>query len=186
MITIIVLLAILLIVKTYTGKAATPPQTQAKYELTETDIFSLPNINAKEISVKGVVLSDTQEQVIDKIGDPDNQFSPRSGIINMEYGKQLGLFDTGLIIQLRDGKVRKITVKQPFNPFLQGETKITHTKEEIYHLLGKPDETLFVPITPTSVLIYRLLQYKDKGIEVIIRKQEQNGFTITDVFDSKD
>jgi hypothetical protein len=70
------------------------------------------------------------------------------------------------------------------NALLIGKTKIIHSKDEIYHLLGKPDETLFIPITPTSTLVYRLLQYKNKGVEVIIRKDEQNGFTLTDVFDS--
>lgn len=161
-----------------------PTQSPAKYELTETDIFSLPTINAKEISVKGVMLEYTQEQVTEKLGQPDKQFSPKPNIINMEYGKQLELFDTGLIVQLRDGKVRKMTLKEPMNALLIGKTKIVHSKDEIYFLVGKPDETLFIPVTSTSALVYRLLQYKEKGIEVIIRKDQENGFTITDVFDS--
>lgn len=168
----------------FSHKSEQVQPSSAKYEITETDIFSLPTVSAKEISVKGVMLGDTQEQVIEKLGNPDKQFSPKPSIINMEYGNQLGLFDIGLIVQLRDGKVRKMALKEPMNALLIGKTKIIHTKEEIYFLVGKPDETLFVPITPTSALVYRLLQYKEKGIEVIIRKDQENGFTITDVFDS--
>ena len=161
-----------------------PIPSTAKYEITETDIFSLPAINAQEISVKGVILGDTYEQVIEKIGLPDKQFSPKENILNLEYGSRIRLFDVGLIIQLRDGEVRKMTFKEPMNALLIGKTKITHSKDEIYFIVGKPDETLFIPVTPTSTLVYRLLQYKDKGVEVIIRKNQQNGFTLTDVFDS--
>ena len=97
------------------------------------------------------------------------------------------LAGTGLIIQLRDDVVKKITFREPFNPFLLGKTKITNSKEEIYiNVIGKPDETVFVPETPTSSRVIRLLQYKDKGVEILIQKDEQVGFTLTTVFDTRE
>lgn len=159
-------------------------KTPALYEITETDIFSLQDFHAKDISVKGVVLGDTPEQVKKKLGEPDNQFQSVRNRINYEYGKSIGLEDTGLIIQFRYGRVAKMTLKKSFNTFLKGKTKITHTKEEIYSIFGKPDETLFLPLKQGSTIAIRVLQYQAKGIEVIIRSGNENGFALTKVFDS--
>jgi hypothetical protein len=155
-------------------------------EITETDIFAdLEKIDAHKTAVKGVMLGDTEQEVIQKIGIPDSQLAPKPNILNMEYGIKFGLQKTGLIIQLRDNQVRKITFKKPFNKFLKGKTKIIHTKDNMYiNVLGKPDEIFFIPETPTSVKAFRLFQYKDLGVEVMIDKDKQTGFTITDVFDS--
>ena len=153
---IIIILALFLIIsglqEEITGKVTEQPK-EAKYEITKTDVFSDPNtINLREVSVKGVILGYNYNQVIEKLGIPDLQLTPEPEILNLEFGKSLNLEETGIIIQLRDNVVRRITLRKPFNEFLTGKTKITHTKDEIYtDIIGKPDEIFIIPETPVAV-----------------------------------
>lgn len=178
---------ILLLIITAIIFAVAPAKQEQKipspsYEITETDIFSLPGFKAADITVKGVKLGDPYETMIEKLGTPDKQLPVNDQTINVEYGERLKLSDTGLIIQLKDNSVIAFTFKQPFNPLLIGKTKIVHSKEDIYlQVLGKPDNILFVPITPTSVQAYKVLEYQDKGVYVLLKKNEQNGFTLRSI-----
>lgn len=176
LILLLVIIALILTVAPAKQEQQIPSQS---YEITETDIFSLPGFKAADIMVKGVKLGDPYETVIEKLGTPDKQIPVNDRTINVEYGERLKLSDTGLIIQLKDDRVIAFTFKQSFNPLLIGKTKIVHSKEDIYlQVLGKPDNILFVPITPMSALAYKVLEYQDKGVYVLLRKDEQNGFTL--------
>ena len=183
----IILIVIIITIIALNNRNSSPDkiETTAKYEITETDIFSPENLHtfkAEEVSVKGVMLGDTIEEVTKKIGYPDKQTTATSECVNMEYGKNFGLFDTGLIIQACADIVKKLTIRQPFNPLLQGKTRVIHTKEDIYHLVGKPDDTLFVPISPSSVIALRVIQYKNQGLEFFFRRDDEVGFVLTNTF----
>ncbi len=159
-----------------------PPLPPQNYEITEVDIFSLPSFRAMDILVKGVRLGDSFDTVVAALGQPDTQSVVKSGTINLEYGKNMQLSDTGLIIQLKNDVVVGFTFKQSFNPLLIGKTKIIHSKEEIYlDVLGKPDNIYFIPLTPTSAQAYKVLEYKEKGLYVLLRKDEENGFAIRSI-----
>ena len=171
-------------VKISTDKPA-QEENKSFIEVTTTDIFSpeyRDSIDSRYLSVMGVALGDTQEDIISKLGSPDHSTTPAPNTLNMEYGEKLGMDETGLIIQLINNQARKITVKQPFNIHLVGTTKIEHTKDEIYFTLGKPDEIYIVPESPGSSKAFRLLQYQMKGIEVLIDRNEETGFSITNNF----
>ena len=135
-------------------------------------------VHAKQISVKGIALGDSLETVIEKVGYPDGQQQYGDNIINVEYGNRFGLEKTGIILHLRDDKVTKITLKEPFNEFLKGETKIEHTKTSIFNLLGTPAEVRKVPIADGSALLVSIYTYPERGIEVLVRKQQQNALIL--------
>jgi len=154
------------------------PKIERKYlEITENDIFSLEKFSYKDISVKGVMLGDRPDEVVKKIGYPNHQSVYQPNIVNMEYSTNLGMNKTGLILHFENKFLTRITIKEPFNIYLKGKTKINYTKDEMYMMFGKPDDIKFVPISPNNVLVYRLYVYLDKGLEFIIRKNKQNGFT---------
>ena len=165
-------------------------------EITTTDLFAPPIVNtwtAKDIAVKGVMLGDTFDQVIATLGYPDYQSNPQSAVTNVEYGKKLKLPGTGLIIQLKNNRVTRITIKKPFNQLLMGNTTIDHSKEEVYFSLGlgKPDNIFIVPEQAlnsahlgqgTSAKAFRLFQYFSRNtLEIIINKDEQEGLSFTSI-----
>ena len=176
---IIVIIGIIFIVKNNPTTTQQTQEPQATYEITETDIFSLPSFNAADITIKGIRIGSTMDEVTEKLGSPDIQTLVKDNILNLEYGKSMNLSDTGLIIQMKDGKVNQLTFKQPFNPYLIGSTQIKHGKEEIYlSILGKPDNIFFIPMTANSALAYKILEYKERGLYILLRKDEQNGFAL--------
>ena len=165
-------------------------------EITITDLFAPSIVNtwtAKDIAVKGVMLGDTFNQVIASLGYPDYQSKPQPTITNLEYGKRLKLPETGLIIQLKNNRVTRITIKKPFNLLLMGNTTISHSKEEVYFSLGlgKPDNIFIVPEQAlhtanldqgTSAKAFRLFQYfSHNTLEIIINKDEQEGLSFTSI-----
>jgi hypothetical protein len=150
----------------------------AKYELTETDIFASKDFNANEISVMGLRVGDRLQNVLESLGQPDIQTDYPGGITNLEYSEALGLESVGLIIHVNNGFVQTIIVREPFNEFLIGETKIDQEKKDIYLSFGKPDSTIFMPIKQDSALLIRVISYKRYGLEFLIRKDQIIGFTL--------
>ena len=71
----------------------------------------------------------------------------------------------------------RITFKQPFNELLQGKTKIDMTKDEIYALFGAPDSTRHVQFSESTGAAYRVIDYKSRNLEVILRADKENGFS---------
>lgn len=150
-------------------------QKIAKYEITKTDIFSLPNFKSDEISVMNAMLGDSFESVLDKLGYPDSQRED-GNLLNIEYSKRINLNETGLILHFKDKILNKIAIREPFNVYLIGKTKISHSKDEIYAIFGAPDDLKFVPISEGSFIVFRNNIYKEKGLEIYIRKNKQIGF----------
>ena len=153
---------------------------EAKYEITETDIFSVPDFKSDEISVKGIMLGDSFDFVLEKIGYPDIQTEPLPGITNIEYSKRINLNETGLILQFENKILKKITIREPFNEYLIGKTKIIHSKDKIYNIFGVPDDLKLIPINEGSPIVFRNNIYKDKGLEIYIRKNKEIGFGLVD------
>ena len=150
----------------------------AKYELTETDIFSLENFNANDISVMGVKVGDRTQQLLKVLGTPDLRSDFDGVISTLEYSKAIGLNSTGLIISSEHGIVTAITVREPFSKFLKGKTKPDYTKQEVYAMYGIPDKTIFMPIEEGSFIVIRVMRYLDRGIDFIIRKDNAIGFSL--------
>ena len=173
---IILIFSIYLIFKQPEKEVKELQKKEAKYEITETDIFSLSNFTSSEISVKGIMLGDSFDQVLEKLGYPDAQKDYPPDIINLEYSKRINLNGTGLILQFKNKILKKITIREPFNEYLIGKTKIIHSKDEIYNIFGAPDEMKFVPIHQGSTIVFRNNMYKDKGLEIYIRKNKEIGF----------
>lgn len=159
-------------------KIKLPVKQSLKYDVTEVDIFSLQDIDGREVGVKGVTLGMDLEEVREKIGFPDVERTFPPDIINWEYGEGIGLGKIGLVIHFRNNIVEKIVVREPFNKFLIGKTQINHTKEDIYFLLGTPDKIDFVPVEENSAKAMRVYTYPEKHIQVLIEGGIQNGFVI--------
>lgn len=153
---------------------STAQPDQPKYDITETDIFAIPDIHGEQVTVFGIGLGDSKERVLVRLGDPDSVMEfPDIDTVNFEYAARLNMTNPGLLIQLRNGTVAKMTVKQPFNQYLHGKTIIEHTKEDIYFkLLGVPD-------SQEDHALLRIFYYEDEGFEVFVKKGLMNGFSIT-------
>jgi len=178
LLSILILIIIVALVFTLTTNNQNKKTNVAKYEITKTDIFSLEDFNANEISVKGVKVGDRLSDVIDIIGTPDLRTDFDVGVSTLEYSKKIGLDKTGLIITSDNDVVTSITIREPFDEFLLGKTKTNYTKDKIYGMFGIPDKTIFTPIEEGSFIVIRIMRYSSKGIEFIIRKENVIGFSL--------
>ncbi len=154
------------------SEAFIPPST-GKYEITKVDLFSEKDWRGTDVAVFGVVLGDSKEAVIEKLGLPDKEISYLGGnATNLEYSKQLTIAQTGLLIHLDNNKVTRMTFKKPFNRFLVGETQITNqTKQWFFNHLGKPSRLKLLTF-------FTQYEYHEKGLEVFLDGKELNGFSI--------
>ncbi len=143
-----------------------------QYDLTKDDIFLIQNIKSTDVGVRGIGLGDSKDQLVQVFGKADKEIKFNGTmLVNDEYGKALGLNDTGLIFQVENGAIKKITVKKPFNKFLHGKTQINFTKEDLYfNILGVPDRQETTPW-------FRVFYYDAQGIEVLLGKTA-NGFAL--------
>jgi len=150
----------------------------SKYELTEVDIFSLEDFNANDISVMGLKVGDRTQTLLEVLGTPDLQTDYRGGTSTLEYSESIGLNESGLVILLDNGIVKRITIQAAFNEFLIGNTKANYEKEEIYSRFGVPEEVLRMPLKQDSSLILKSLQYYSKGIEFTLRRGTALSFSL--------
>ena len=145
-------------------------------EITETDIFALSDYHSLQVTVNGVKLGDREPTVLTKLGKPDNinTFQDEDvKIVNFEYKTAIETEKIGLVIHMKNGKVQRITFKQPFNKYLKGKTQIMpeYTKEQIFELFGVPtSKEIMKPFT-----VYR---FEDKGIEAFYNEKGWNGFAL--------
>ncbi len=152
--------------------------TQAKYEITEVDIFSLETFNANEISVKGLKVGDKTKKLLETLGSPDLQSDFPGGISILEYSKSLGFETTGLIIQVKTGIVTKITTREPFRELLKGRTSEISLKSDVYKTFGPPTEISFMPVKENSARVVKVLSYEEQGINFQVKKDNVLGFTL--------
>jgi hypothetical protein len=180
-ISIFPIILVLIIIALFAFIISTPnniSSEDAKYELTEVDLFSLDSFNANDVSVMGLKVGDRTQTLLEILGSPDLQTDYSGGVSTLEYSESIGLEETGLIILLDNGVVKRITVKEPFNEMLNGDTKANHEKEKIYALFGVPEEVLRMPLKQDSSLILKSLQYYSKGIEFTLRRGEALSFSL--------
>ncbi|MBN2051931.1 hypothetical protein JW756_00330 [Candidatus Woesearchaeota archaeon] len=140
---------------------------EAKYEIARDDIFTLSkgNFTSTEIAFFGVMLGDSYESVIEKLGIPDVMFIPADeSYKNMEYRNRIGIEGkiSGLTYHLENNTVTAINVKTPFTKYMQGNTTLGQTKESIYALLDVPDYQDFVST-------FRVFHYIEKGMDLYFK-----------------
>lgn len=143
------------------------------YEITQTDIFSIDNLTANEIQVLGLKIGDSSEDMLSMMGDPDILSGyEENTLFNCEYGKVLGFDETGIIIQIKDDVISRITILKPFNEYLVGDTEFGNkTKYDVYRMFGKPDRQFEEPKT-------RIFFYDKTGIDILLRGINVKGISI--------
>ena len=179
--TILPIALVLIIIAIFTFVISTPSntyQSDAKYEITEVDIFSVKDINANDVSVRGLKVGDRTQTLLETLGTADIQTDYRGGTSTLEYSESIGLNESGLIVLLDNGVVKRITIKPSFNKFLVGKTKADYEKDGIYALYGAPEEVVRMPLKQDSSLIIKSLLYHSKGLEFTIRKNTALGFSL--------
>src|SRR3989344_2580913 len=150
--------------------------TEKPMEITETDLFSMPKYHSLNVTVLGIRLGNTEEQVMTTLGKPDtiNTYQDQTGeIANFEYKTLLGTEKIGLVVHLENGIVERITFKQPFNKYLKGKTRIVpeYGKEELFNLFGKPtSKRVMKP--------FQIYNYEDRGLEILFHEEGWDGFTL--------
>nr|MCK4929657.1 hypothetical protein [Nanoarchaeota archaeon] len=148
------------------------PRNESVYEIAEHDIFTLTmgNFTSMEISFFGVMLGDSYEMVLERLGIPDVMTIPADeSYKNMEYRRKIGIggIESGLTFHLEDDTVTRITVKPPFVKYLHGNTTIGIDKQIIYTVLDIPDYQDFMNV-------YRIFYYVEKGVEIYFRNRYVN------------
>jgi len=147
------------------------------YEITKNDVLVDKNLDGKKVSVFGIRLGDSMEDVRDELGEPDKETPYPPDLTNWEYGKSLKLEGTGLIMQFKSGILIRMTFKEEFNKYLQGQTKIEQTKDEVYQLLGAPSAIRHVQANKESSRAYKVATYAQKNMEIILLKDVENGLS---------
>ena len=145
------------------------PRNESRYEIARDDIFTITrgNFTSNEISFFGLMLGDSYEDVLERLGIPDVMFIPADeSYKNLEYRKRIGIGGllSGLTFHIEDDTVTRITVKPAFEKYLHGNTSIGTSKEMIYVLLDIPDYQSFL-----SYL--RVFHYVEKGVEVYFKNK---------------
>ncbi len=145
-------------------------QTQPTLELTKTDLFAQKGWTGTDVAVFGVLLGDSQETVIEKLGAPDIR-RDFGAITNFEYSRGLAMPKVGMLLHFSNNKLTRITIKEPFNRFLGNSTKIgTVVKEDVYRLFGAPSKIQLMSFFTT----YR---YDERNLEIFLDAKKLNGFS---------
>lgn len=142
------------------------------YDIAETDIFAIENITADQIKVLDMKVGDSADFMLETLGEPDI-LTPynENTIFNCEYGESLGLNGIGLILNVKGNIIKRITVLNPFNSFLQGSTKfLNKTKYDIYSMFGTPDRQTEEPMT-------RIFYYDETGIDILLDGKNVKGIS---------
>ena len=153
-------------------------EASIKYDLTKDDVFSIPDVTAVDIGVNGITFGDSLDEAIKKLGTPDALRDYPGGMVNAEFGASLQLPGTGLILQFKNDRLMRMTIKEPFNQLLVGKTKIQYTKDEVYFFFGVPEGVDFTPVSENSARVVRVLHYPKKQLDIIVHKGKMNGFSL--------
>lgn len=146
----------------------TNSQSDPKFEITKSDVIG-NNVPARDITFYGIKLGDTEKDVTKRLGNPDYDKEYDGNVKNLEYSDKLGMNDVGILFHLESGIITSITVKQSFNKYLQGDTLIDWTKDEMLQRFGAADSA-------ETVYPFKVYTYNDRGIKFIIDRKEQNGW----------
>jgi len=120
-----------------------------------------------------VMLGDSYESVIEKLGRPDSIFTPKDGSYkNLQYRNAIGIGakEPGMVLHIENDTVTIINLRTAFGKYLQGNTSIGTSKDMIYALLDIPDYQSFVAS-------YRVFYYVEKGIDIYINENDVRSMT---------
>ena len=157
------------------NNATVPVETEDTaiyYEITKTDIFAIENLTADEIKVLDIKVGDSADFMLETLGEPDELAAyDNNTIFNSEYGESIGLEGIGLIFNIEENIIKRITVLKPFNPFLRGSTKFLNmTKYDAYRIFGTPDRQMEEPKT-------RVFYYDETGIDILLEQKDVKGIS---------
>ncbi len=155
-------------------------------ELTEIDMRVVNELHANELTILGIKLGDTAEDVKKRKGNPDKIGQKNDGSERWEFGASIGLEKTGMILTVKDGKVARIMLLPSFNKLLKGDPLLgVMTKNEMYAWLGAPEEFFFRQVSSSSARVYREYQYQEKGFIINILSGDVVSVGFTSYFDGK-
>lgn len=142
---------------------------EAKYEIAKDDVFSLSkgDFNSTQLSFLGVMLGDSYDDVMLRLGEPDAQLnSEKEGLKNLDYNKRIGINGTvaAMTLHFENETLTRITIKPLFNKYLQGNTTLGQSKEYVYAIFDTPDYQSFL-----SYL--KVFHYVEKGVEFYFRSK---------------
>lgn len=158
-------------VKNAPKKAEISYNSSISYEITKDDFFSKKDWTSKNIMAYGFKLGGTESEMIEKLGAPDLRTETLTGT-NYEYSKALGMKMIGILIRFdKNGKAVSMTFKPPFNDKMVGETKISHDKDYLYKIFGRPDYIQLL----SKRTVYG---YPNRGIDIIMNAKKENGFML--------
>jgi len=145
-------------------------QESSPFELTENDVFSMKDLSGDKVKVFGIGLGSSAEEVHEVLGKGDAQQLHEPNVLNLEYGESIETDGIGLLIHMESGIVTSITVKEPFNKYLQGKSKVQGDKTDLYRIHGKPSRLeIHYPFT--------YYYYDNENYDVIMDAGDMNGYT---------
>lgn len=144
------------------------------YELNQTDIFSLQEWNALQVTVNGVSLGDSLETIETLLGKPDNVRVHQKNVITVEYYKDNNKDEVRFQFFMINNQVRRIMVQKSFNENLMGTTKIEgkFNLTQIFRKFGSSDEQELLEGT------IRIIEYHDVGLELYYVRNEMKAFAL--------
>jgi len=140
---------------------------EAKYEIAKDDVFTISkgNFNSTELSFLGVMLGDSYDDVILRLGEPDAEPNTGDqGYKNLDYNKRIGINGTvaAMTLHFENDTLTRVTIKPLFNKYLHGNTTLGQSKEYVYAVFDVPDYQSFL-----SYL--KVFHYVEKGVEFYFR-----------------
>jgi hypothetical protein len=148
------------------------PRIDSKYEIARDDVFSLSreNLTSTEISFLGVMLGDSYDEVVQRLGIPNREFTPYDDSYkNLDYAMKIGINSTApaITFHLENDSVTRISILPYFAKYLNGNTSIATPKATIYALLDTPDYQSFLSS-------FKVFHYVEKGVDVYLKGEYVN------------
>lgn len=135
-----------------------------KSEITTSDVFA-NKILSKDIEFFGIKLGDSIADVRNEMGKPDYENKYQGNVVNLEYEYN---GEVGILFHIESGVLTSITLKESFNKYLEGTTRIQYSKDDMLRKFGSADKV-------ESLYPYRIYIYDDMGVKFIIDRDQQNG-----------
>ena len=96
-----------------TPPANVPHETKDTFNILEDDIFALELDDFRTVTYDGIALGATMEEIVEKMGAPDDQPAYQDGTVNLYYGKRMGYDKTVVLFHLEDNKLTRMTFFSP-------------------------------------------------------------------------
>jgi hypothetical protein len=146
------------------------PRAEAKYEYARDDVYTLSqgNLTSAEVSVLGVMLGDSYDEVLERLPIPDVMYiAADKSYRNMEYSKKIGIggITTAITYHLDNDVVTRISMRLPFDKYLHGNTSMEQSKEYLY-------ATFSVPEYQDFIANHKVFHYVEKGFDFYLNRAE--------------